>query len=183
MSVIVKKVELGWLDRTYLWPIAKGMCITLRHFIVQTLTPTPKRRTFQYPEMKRPVRDGYRGLHELRQNEDGSIRCVACFMCAEACPARCIDIEAEDIGDLAISQGFAEKRPAAFQIDMLRCVFCGMCQDACPKDAIHLGNDYELSCAKRSEMVLGKRDLVDTYAKRDGRGLAAPSPAGQRRAM
>jgi len=156
MGVVVKKVDLNWIDRIYLWSLAKGMYITLKHFVKQALTPTAKRRTFQYPEMKRPVRDGYRGLHELKRNEDGSIKCVACFMCAEACPARCIAIEAEDIGNLALSQGFAEKRPLVFRIDMLRCVFCGMCQDACPKDAIWLRNDYELSCARRREMVLGQ---------------------------
>jgi len=169
VSVVVKKVDLTWLDRTYLWPIAKGLAITLKHFLKQVFTPTPKRLTVQYPEMKRPVLDGYRGLHELKRNEDNSIKCVACFMCAEACPARCITIEAEEIGDINTQQGLLEKRPASFQIDALRCIFCGMCQEACPKDAIWLRKNYELSCRSRFEMQLDKYDLMNTYAGDDGR--------------
>ena len=169
MGVVLKKVDLTWLDRTYLWPVAKGLNITLQHFIKQLLTPTPKRRTVQYPEMKRPVGEGYRGLHELKRHEDGSIKCVACFMCAEACPARCITIEAEAIGDLSTMQGQLEKRPLDFQIDLLRCIFCGMCQEACPKDAIWLRKNYELSCQGRDDMRLGKYGLMNTYAVEDGR--------------
>jgi NADH-quinone oxidoreductase subunit I len=176
MGILVKKVDLTWLDRTYLWPIAKGLSITLKHFIMQIATPTAKRRTFQYPDMKRQVADGYRGLHELKRNADNSIKCVACFMCAEACPARCITIEAEEIGDLNLQQGILEKRPLTFQIDLMRCIFCGMCQEACPKDAIHLRKNYELSCKARSEMRLSKYDLMNTYAKEDGKERIVPKP-------
>ncbi|MDR2696963.1 MAG: NADH-quinone oxidoreductase subunit I [Holophagales bacterium] len=176
MGVVVKKVDLTWLDRTYLWPIAKGMFITLKHFLKQTLTPTQKRLTVQYPDMKRPVLDGYRGLHELKRNEDNSVKCVACFMCAEACPARCITIEAEEFGDLNMLQGLAEKRPASFQIDMLRCIFCGMCQEACPKDAIWLRKNYELSCQSRAEMQLDKFNLMNTYTEKDGSERVVPEP-------
>jgi NADH-quinone oxidoreductase subunit I len=177
MGTLVKKVELTWLERTYLWPIAKGLSVTLKHFLKQIITPTSKRRTFQYPEMKRPVADGYRGLHELKRHADNSIKCVACFMCAEACPARCIAIEAEEIGDLNLQQGVLEKRPLTFQIDLMRCIFCGMCQEACPKDAIHLRNNYELSCKVRAEMALNKYDLMNTYADEDGKDRVAPKPA------
>jgi NADH-quinone oxidoreductase subunit I len=129
--------------------------------------------------MKRPVADGYRGLHELKRHDDNSVKCVACFMCAEACPARCITIEAEDLGDLGIRQGQAEKRPAVFQIDLMRCIFCGMCQEACPKDAIWLRNNYELSCLNRSEMLLGKFDLMNTYAKADRKVRVEPDTIHQ----
>ena len=179
MGVVVKKVDLTWLDRTYLWPIAKGLFITLTHFLRQLCTPTPKRRTVQYPETKRPVFDGYRGLHELKRNEDNSVVCVACFMCAEACPARCITIEAEEFGDLNMLQGMKEKRPVSFKIDLLRCIFCGMCQEACPKDAIWLRKNYELSCKTRPEMQLDKWDLMNTYADEDGKERVAPEHAPQ----
>ena len=33
MAILTKQVELSWLDRTYLWPILKGMAITFRHFL------------------------------------------------------------------------------------------------------------------------------------------------------
>lgn len=185
MGVIVKRVELSWLDRTYFWPVAKGMLITLGHFIRQILTPTPKRFTIQYPDMKRTVAPGYRGLHELKRFEDGAIKCVACFMCAEACPARCITIEAEEYSELNFTQGFEEKRPKAFQIDMLRCIFCGMCEEACPKDAIWLRNEYEIAAYDRLSTNYGKWDLMNTYAVMDGKEVITqnPTPATPRRVV
>ena len=39
MGVVVKKAELNWLDRTYVWPVMKGMGITFQHFIKQLFTP------------------------------------------------------------------------------------------------------------------------------------------------
>ncbi len=176
MGTIVKKVDLNWLDRTYIWPVCKGLFITVKHFIVQAITPTPWRRTVQYPEMKRQVGDGYRGLHELKRHEDGSIKCVACYMCAESCPSRCITIVAEEIGSLAAQQGIIEKRPASFQIDVVRCIFCGMCQEACPRDAIWLRKNYELSCQAREQVRLNKYDLMNTYCEEDGKAPISPEP-------
>jgi NADH-quinone oxidoreductase subunit I len=179
MAVLTKQVELSWLDRTYLWPVLKGMAITFRHFLRQLLTPTSQRYTLQYPDMKREMPQGYRGLHELKRFEDGSIKCVACFMCAEACPARCITIEAEEFSDLNLTQGFEEKRPKVFRIDMLRCIYCGYCEEACPKDAIWLRTDYELAAYDRLEMLYGKWDLMNTYADKDGKPKLTldPKPA------
>ena len=156
MAVITKQVELSWLDRTYLWPILKGMAITFRHFLRQLLTPTSKRYTIQYPEAKKEMPLGYRGLHELKRFEDGSIKCVACFLCAEACPARCITIEAEEYSELNLTQGFEE--------------------EACPKDAIWLRTNYELSAYDRLEMQYGKWDLMNTYAKEDGKPEITTDP-------
>ena len=174
MAVVVKQIELSWLDRTYVWPVLKGMAITLGHFFRQLLTPTKRRFTIQYPEMKKAMPEGYRGLHELKRREDGSIKCVACFMCAEACPARCIAIEAEEFSELNLTQGDLEKRPRAFQIDMLRCICCGYCEEACPKDAIWLRKDYELAAYERLALQYGKWDLMNTYAEADGKARLTP---------
>jgi NADH-quinone oxidoreductase subunit I len=183
MGVIVKKVELSWLDRTYFWPIWQGMVVTFEHFIRQLFRPTSRRFTIQYPDMKKTMPAGYRGLHELKRFEDGSIKCVACFMCAEACPARCITIEAEGYSDLNLTQGFQEKRPEVFKIDMLRCIYCGMCEEACPKDAIWLRNQYEQADYTRLALNYGKWDLMNTYSRQDGKAVITqdPTPTAPRR--
>src|SRR5260221_10655927 len=69
-------------------------------------------------------------------------------MCAQACPADCIEIVAGEHPKIQY-----EKYPVVFNIDMLRCVMCGFCVDACPKDAIWMSRDYELSFFSREESV------------------------------
>ena len=105
----------------FILPILRGMAVTIRHMF------RLKRPTIQYPEKRRDYSERFRGLHALTRREDGTPRCVACYMCQTACPAECITIVAEESPDPTI-----EKRAASFEIDMLRCVYCGFCVDACP---------------------------------------------------
>lgn len=114
--------------------------------------------TISYPEERRTYSDRYRGAHILTAREDGSPRCVACYMCATACPADCIYIEAKEVADPLI-----EKAPARFEIDMLRCVFCGFCVDACPEEAIIMSRETEISAFTREETIWG----IDRLMKRE----------------
>jgi NADH-quinone oxidoreductase subunit I len=50
MAVLVKKVELNWLDRTYVWPVLVGMAITMKHFLRQITTRSSRRFTIPYPD-------------------------------------------------------------------------------------------------------------------------------------
>ena len=96
-------------EALYLPAVFKGLGTTLRH-VFQTFGRDGKNKkniwVVQYPEEKRddrPVLEGgqerstFRGVHRLNRDEDGRVRCVACFMCATACPAHCIHI----VGDQA----------------------------------------------------------------------------------
>jgi NADH-quinone oxidoreductase subunit I len=135
MTITVKTVERpqrGGLAATYLPEIVKGMLTTSRHFFRNfgTYRDAP---TILYPEQKRKYSERFRGRHRLMKRDDGSVRCVACMCCQTACPANCIHIEAEDVGDRAV-----EKRPKVFTIDLLLCIFCGNCVEACPCDAIRM---------------------------------------------
>jgi len=130
--------------------------------------------TLAYPEEKAPYPSAYRGLHRLVPRVDGSPRCVACYMCATACPAQCIYIEAAEVPDDPI-----EKYPKKFVIDELRCVVCGFCVEACPKDAIRMDTgEHAPPTYTREAQVLDEKQLLrgppvsydhDPWLRRDSR--------------
>jgi NADH-quinone oxidoreductase subunit I len=142
-------------ERLYLVEIFKGMARTLAHFL-RNLADMKRLPTIQYPEMRRNYSERFRGRHILKTRDDGTLRCVACYMCETACPADCIHIEAGEHPVLAY-----EKYPVKFEIDLLRCVMCGFCVDACPKDAIWMTKDYELSYFDRQSAIYGIDKLTE----------------------
>jgi NADH-quinone oxidoreductase subunit I len=152
-----------WL---YLPEIVKGLATTIRHF-GRNLANIRGLPTILYPEQKRNYSGRFRGKHILKTREDGTLKCVACYMCAQACPADCIEIVAGEHPKIEY-----EKYPLVFNIDMLRCVMCGFCVDACPKDAIWMTRDYELSFFSRHESVFDITRLVEKpgAAVKDGYG-------------
>lgn len=132
----------------------KGMGLTFNR-MVENLTNKVD-PTINYPEERRSYSDRYRGAHILTAREDGSPRCVACYMCATACPADCIYIEPAEHPDPLI-----EKYPARFEIDMLRCVFCGFCVDACPEEAIIMSRESEICAYTREDTLWDLKRLMN----------------------
>jgi len=135
-------------------PILLGHWITLKNF-VRTLF-LRQASTIEFPEKKRNVSGRYRGIHILTQREDGTPKCVACYMCATACPAECIYIEAGERPEKTI-----EKYPTRFEIDLLRCVYCGFCVDACPEEAIFMSRENDLVGTTREELIIDRDRLMD----------------------
>ena len=111
------------------------------------------RVTVQYPEEKPQLAPRYRGRIVLARDPDGGERCVACYLCAAACPVDCIALQAtqDDSG---------RRYPAFFRINFSRCIFCGYCEEACPTYAIQLTPDFEMSEYQRPNLVYEKDDLL-----------------------
>jgi NADH-quinone oxidoreductase subunit I len=143
-------------DRLYLPAIYNGLKITFKH-LVTNVNDSNAIDTLEYPEEQpTDITDRYRGLHRLTHREDDSIACVACFMCATACPSNCISIDATERTD-----GSDEKMPQNFFIDTLECVFCGFCVEACPCDAIRMDTGiFSLTGSSREDFILGKEQLL-----------------------
>jgi len=131
----------------------KGLFTTLKSVFEKPVT-------IQYPEEKRPVRQRFKGRHVLHRYDNGLEKCIGCSLCAAACPADAIFVEAaENTDEVRYSPG--ERYASTYEINMLRCIFCGFCEDACPTEAIILGDNYELSYTKRSQAVYTKDLLLE----------------------
>src|SRR5215468_9765008 len=116
--------------------------------------------TYQYPEQKREVRPRCRGRHVLKRYDNGLEKCIGCSLCAAACPADAIFVEASENNDeKRFSPG--ERYASTYEINMLRCIFCGYCEDACPTEAIVLGDNYELSFYDRRSAIYTKEMLLE----------------------
>jgi NADH-quinone oxidoreductase subunit I len=146
-----------FLEKVYLVEIAKGLGNTFRHLFTKTFTVDYDGTERHNPRKFHIPRDNYRGEHYLKKDENGHVKCVACFMCAAACPAECIHIEAEDVEGIWENR---ERAPKRFEIDMLRCIYCGMCEEACPVDAIALSTTYNVVSDSREAKVYDMDKLL-----------------------
>ncbi|MGJ3243057.1 MAG: NADH-quinone oxidoreductase subunit NuoI [Opitutales bacterium] len=112
-----------------------------------------KKVTIPYPEKKAYLSPRYRGRIILSRDPDGGERCVACNLCAVACPVDCIALEGTE-------DETGRRYPKMFRINFSRCIFCGLCEEACPTYAIQLTPDVELCEYNRQELVYEKEDLL-----------------------
>ena len=132
--------------------IAKGMSVTLKELLSPTITEN-------YPDEPPKFEARYRGVHVLQRDEDGLEKCVACFLCAVACPSNCIYIEAAENTDTLRISG-AERYAKVYNIDYNRCIFCGYCVEACPTDAITHGYGFEVASYNTSTLIMRKEQLL-----------------------
>lgn len=153
-SKVVVDKEMTFMERMYLPAIAGGLRITISHLF-------KKKATINYPEVKRPIAEVYRGQHVLKRDEKGRENCTACGLCAVACPAEAITMTAAERKKGEENLYREEKYASVYEINMLRCIFCGLCEEACPKEAIFLTDRIVSVDTMREGFIYGKDKLVE----------------------
>lgn len=159
----VEEPEMTFWEALFVPAIIDGLRTTARHVTGY------KSVTQQYPEQRPELPMNYRGVHRLNKDDAGRVKCVACMMCATACPAKCIDIVAAPAPKNEEWAG-RDKYPATFVIDELKCIYCGMCEEACPVDAIELTHIYDLVGTSRQDLTYDKEKLLDVFEQTKNSG-------------
>lgn len=138
--------------------IGVGLKITIKYCVQKPVT-------VRYPEQRLSFAPRYRGIHEFEANH-----CIACDLCAKACPVDCIYIDKTAPRKIDKTTGNATGGELLrFAIDYSKCLFCALCTEPCPTDCIHMGKLHDLSGYSRE-------DVVVEFAELDKKGLHTPIP-------
>ncbi len=149
--------------------LMKGLWVTLCSMFEKPVT-------IQYPEQRRYVAPRFRGRHILKRYDNGLEKCIGCALCAAACPADAIFVEAsENTDEKRYSPG--DRYASTYEINLLRCIFCGFCEDACPTEAIVLGDQYELTFTNRRDAIYTKEMFIEA-APTNGKPTPQTTPPG-----
>ncbi|MSP90573.1 MAG: NADH-quinone oxidoreductase subunit I, partial [Myxococcales bacterium] len=103
MARLVNRMDPDIATQSYVVEAFKGVALVTRSF-ARNLFGRRDTVTVQYPEQKVAYSERFRGKHRLMRRDDGQVRCVACMLCATACPANCITILAGEHADDSIEK-------------------------------------------------------------------------------
>ena len=136
------------LRKIFLIDLLKGLRVTFKY-------QAPKEiYTEQYPLERPQIAERYRGLPRMNVNPDtGETLCIACDLCAKACPEHLIVVESER--DPVTKRKVMTK----FTYDVSRCMFCGLCEEACSTDCLELSQDYEIATYDRNHFIFDRKRL------------------------
>jgi len=138
------------LRTIFLVDLLEGLWVTFRYQRPKNIV------TEQYPLERPKVAERYRGAPRLNNNpETGETLCIACNLCALACPETLIVVSSER------NEQTRRKELTTFTYDTSRCMFCGLCEDACPVDALELTQDFELANYTREGAIWDRKMLEE----------------------
>lgn len=136
------------LRKVFLVDLLKGLSVTFKYQAPNEVI------TEQYPLERPEIAERYRGQPRMNVNPDtGETLCIACELCALACPEKLIKITSER------NPVTKKKELRTFVYDTSRCMFCGLCEEACPSDALELSQDYEAALYSREGFILDRERL------------------------
>jgi NADH-quinone oxidoreductase subunit I len=147
----------GIIKRLLLLDLFKGLALTFKYNLRALYekrdggNPNQALYTEQYPLEAARVSERYRGAPRLNLDpETGGTLCIACDLCALACPVDCIDVGSirREVRDGAKVN--KKKVLTTFTFDTSRCMFCNLCSEACPTDCLELTQGFELAVYHRS---------------------------------
>jgi NADH-quinone oxidoreductase subunit I len=138
------------LRKVFLVDLIEGLMVTFRYQQPKLIV------TEQYPAQRPKVAERYRGAPRLNINpETGETLCIACDLCALACPEKLIVVSSRR------DEQTRRKILTDFTYDVSRCMFCGLCEDACPVDALELTQDFELAAYSRQGAIWDRQMLEE----------------------
>jgi NADH-quinone oxidoreductase subunit I len=138
------------LKKIFLVDLIGGLFVTFRNQKPKYIC------TEQYPAERPKVAERFRGAPRLNVNpETGETLCIACNLCALACPENLIVVGSER------NPATKRKDLTTYTFDISRCMFCGLCEDACPTDALELTQDFEMASYTRDGMIWDRRTLEE----------------------
>jgi NADH-quinone oxidoreductase subunit I len=152
------------LQRFFMVDLLKGLQLTLK-YNVGALTDKDSVGgkgiyTEQYPKVRPDVAPRFHGAPRLNMDpETHDTLCIACNLCAIACPEDCIDVLAMDVEIIVAGKPRKKKVLDEFIFDTSRCMFCALCQEACPTSCLELTQDFELATYSRAGFVWNREML------------------------
>ena len=134
-----------WSDKFLLLDMLEGLKTTFRELFKPKVT-------IRYPEERLEPANRFRGMFKFSFD-----RCIACKLCALACPIDIIYIDVHDEQREVDGKMKKLKVLDRYDIDVKRCMFCALCEEACPtkpKSIWLTTKTYELATLRPQRSLL-----------------------------